>query len=181
MKAAEERLGMVVDDESLPLGQRDLPLVLAAGTVLREKARPLLGVRADLYAAGLGNAPNRVTRQHGAHGGFALVEDPRVLRVKRHDEPEHAARMRRDVAVPEIEAEQVRVVDGDERVVAVLVVPAGRTRSSADPPADAVPFVAPPPDGAARDAGRARDLAVVQAAADQPENLLGLRVRAHET
>jgi hypothetical protein len=43
--------GIAVDELLLPGGQLDLALVLRAGSVLREEADPVLGVRIDVPAA----------------------------------------------------------------------------------------------------------------------------------
>ncbi|BBX11426.1 hypothetical protein MNVM_05070 [Mycobacterium novum] len=49
-QAADEFLGGLVDEVFLPRLQPDRPVVLLAGAVLREEARPVLGVQVDIGA-----------------------------------------------------------------------------------------------------------------------------------
>jgi hypothetical protein len=50
-QAPDQGAGVEIDEFLLPDGEFDLSLVLLARAVLREQARPVLGVGADLRAA----------------------------------------------------------------------------------------------------------------------------------
>ena len=174
-QSAHELIGVSVDDPLLPRHQRDAALVLAAGAVLREQARPVLPVRRDVERAGVharlqsGSAPADVldrerdppARCSGAAGRTPRAAGrPRAVcgRCSRRRDRRPADRrswLRADVPV------RLR----RPRTLTATEWPRGARRQSQI--------------GAAGDPGLALDLAVVQATGDQCRNPLTLLDRTH--
>jgi hypothetical protein len=73
---AGKSAGIVRDHDALPWLQLDFPHVLAARSVLREKARPMPRTTDYFRATGLLLGTDLVVRPHGAYGPLALAPDP---------------------------------------------------------------------------------------------------------
>ncbi|MEV0389962.1 hypothetical protein [Nonomuraea sp. NPDC050643] len=73
----DEPAGMRRDDLPLPRLEHDRPLVLPAGTVLREQVRPVLGVGVDVLAPLFLPDAHLVGRPDGTEGVDAFLDEPR--------------------------------------------------------------------------------------------------------
>ena len=105
--------GSAVIRFALPRLEDDRPAVLDARSMLREQTRPVLRVGADRVTTGGSHAADLVVGQHGADRPRALVLKTRPVVVARDAQDPDAARAEWvDVAVTEIEPEQVSVVGG---------------------------------------------------------------------
>src|SRR5262249_41647554 len=87
-QAADEVLGCLFQEPFLPGLQLDWPAVLEAGSVLREQARPVLGVEADVDAAlGRITYPGVLSRHHSIDGRAAAINDARVFLIECDSQP----------------------------------------------------------------------------------------------
>jgi hypothetical protein len=113
-ESAHQQLRLLGADLVLPVGESDAALVLWTRPVLREEARPVLRARVDLDAS-VPSALNRCTagRHHLGHRRLARADDHRVPVVERDTQAVDVARVARDAAVPQIEAQQVGVRAGE--------------------------------------------------------------------
>jgi Phosphate transporter family len=101
------------DNDALPWLQLDFPHVLAARSVLREKARPMPGATDNFRAASLLLSTDFVARPQGAHGLFALAPEPRPgVRAHNTELPDVLVSRAGPAyaAISQVEAEEVCVV-----------------------------------------------------------------------
>ena len=104
-QAANEVLGGLIDKLLLPGFQPDRPVVLLAGPMLREEARPVLGVEGDHDAALLHSLDRCVLSGHDRVDCLlAAVNDAGVLLVQRDPQPPDATHSG-DASVTEVETE----------------------------------------------------------------------------
>lgn len=111
-QAADQFLGVAVDNVALPGSQFDPALVLPAGAVLREKAGPVLPPGDHLGAPRPGNGADPVVRQEGLESADALVGETGPGVGAEDAQTPHlllAVAGVTDAAVAEVEAEQVAV------------------------------------------------------------------------
>ena len=173
---AEQQLGRAIAEVALPIRQGDEAGVLAPRPVLGKEARPVLRERVDLDARAVSAELDRraAGRHHLGQRRLAVADDHRVAPIESDPEPKHVARVSRDVAVPEIEAQQVGVC---ARQRAEVVAMSG-DRGFAEPGAEEISS-APVANGRTRNPGPSADLAIVQPAADELLNGLKLNERPH--
>jgi hypothetical protein len=109
-EAAQERPRKLVDDRSLPVGQHDRPVVLATWTGLGKHVRPMARVAADDHALMLpmpGGRDSAVDRRELRRSD--RVRDDLGITGVECDAQVGGPRHERDVAVAEIEPEQIGV------------------------------------------------------------------------
>lgn len=190
-EAAQKRLGVALEEVPLPVHEDDGPLVLASRSVLRKQARPTSRVRRELdvrvlgavrEATGACPAADLVVRTKRSDRRLAGVDDARVAGVEPDAEPEDAARVGGDAAIPEVEAERVHVLgrEGGEVVLGSLAVatlvgggvfaPHAAARRRA---------VQPIADGRARQPGEARDLGGRATLVSKSEDVIHASERVH--
>jgi hypothetical protein len=110
---AGKSAGIFPDNDALPWLQLDFPRVLAARSMLREKARPMPGTADNFRTADLLLSTDLVARPHGAHGLFALAPEPRPgVRTNNAELPDVLVSRAGPAyaAISQVEAEQVCVV-----------------------------------------------------------------------
>lgn len=78
----DEFFGRLVDERLLPRFEGDVAVVLAAGAVLGEEARPVLGVLLDLDASLLANEARVLARHQCVDGRAATADDRGVLGIE---------------------------------------------------------------------------------------------------
>ena len=99
------------DDGALPVLERDAAVVLLPRSVLREEAGQVgaLDVQNDLGAVVENHTPDRILGEAAAEQGIGLAHDRRILQVEADPQPLRPSRLT-DVAVPQVEPEQLGVV-----------------------------------------------------------------------
>jgi hypothetical protein len=153
-------------------GQLDPALVLLAGSMLREQARPVLGVRGDLGAAFacLRNPADLVGWMHLEHRRLAGTDDLRIAVRADDAESVDVPRVRRKAPVAEVEAQEVAIRDLRERQ---RITAAHGTRRVTQPAGllgsleVGTPPGPPVADGAPRDACLTSDFTVAPARPDE--------------
>ena len=158
-----------VDQFLLPGDKLDPALVLAPGSMLREQARPVLGVRGDFGAADLGR-PADLVRQHLGHGALTSLDKSWVSIRTDDPQPEYVAVMRGDAAVSEVETQEVGVCAlwKPQWIAAADVTTPGIWRWSRSHTVKVRDTTAPPvQDGSSWDPGLACDLTVIPSRSDQ--------------
>jgi hypothetical protein len=106
---AEKPPRVLLDDRCLPRFQLDPTVVLAAGAVLGEEARPVLPPDRGDSAPGLEALVNPRPRLHRAHGVRHLAAVHRVATIIEHRQQVDASTMSSDGPVTEIPAQEMSV------------------------------------------------------------------------
>jgi hypothetical protein len=110
MDQTGEKLTRVeVHDGLLPAAKFDGALVLMAWSVLGEEARPVLGVRGHIGASGSLPLSDRAIWHHRTHRTSAGLHEVRVVIATHDHEPKHTSSMTSDVAIAEVEPEEICV------------------------------------------------------------------------
>jgi hypothetical protein len=174
---ADQLLGMRIDYALLPIGEHDGTLVLAALPVLRQQARPLLGVRADVDdVLGRIRAHRDALSDHRFGGQRNPPRNVDVHERAVDRQAEDVAGEADHVPVAEVGTQDVGVVAGRRRRVVVLGMTApcaGGHRLVG------CPSMPPFADRAPWDSAFACDGRVVQALGQEPVDLVHLSLRTH--
>lgn len=107
---ADQLPGVGLDDLLLPAGQLDGPLMLLAGAVLGEETPQVLGVHLHVVAPLLPGLADGVVGEHPPHRRLARGHQTGPdVRAGHHEAGHPVPGVLHDVAVPEVEAQQIGV------------------------------------------------------------------------
>jgi len=84
-QATYEGLALTLDDSLLPRHESDAPQVLAAASVLRDQARPMVPIHRDVHTPAVAalSSPGPLFGQDGLEGGSACIDNAWIRGVER--------------------------------------------------------------------------------------------------